>query len=61
MKSTEKYRWIPLESNPSIFNDYFHQIGLKDTFTFNESEFLARSHAFVLVSDKEKVVSLLLT
>lgn len=38
MKGTEKklYRWIPLESNPSIFNDYFHQIGLKENFIFNE-------------------------
>ena len=38
MKGTKKngYRLIPLESNPSIFNDYFHQIGLKENFIFNE-------------------------
>lgn len=36
MNSSTSYRWIPLESNPLIFNDYFHHLGLSESFFFEE-------------------------
>ena len=36
MNSNISYRWIPLESNPSIFNDYFYHLGLSKSFSFEE-------------------------
>ena len=33
---TSDYKWIPLESDPQIFNDYFWGIGLNKKFQFQE-------------------------
>ena len=31
-----KLEWPPLESDPQIFNDYFHSIGIKSDVFFKE-------------------------
>lgn len=34
--ATYTYKWPPLESDPEIFNNYFHEIGLPEYFGFQE-------------------------
>jgi len=36
INSTDSYRWPPLESDPSIFNKFFQEVGLPDYFGFQE-------------------------
>ena len=36
MSIKEKFNWAPLESDPSIFNEYFKKMGLPDSIQFNE-------------------------
>ena len=32
----QNFEWPPLESNPEIFNKYFHKIGLPQNIEFDE-------------------------
>lgn len=42
--------WPPLESDPKIFNDYFHSIGLKKEIAFHEMLSLVDYSAFLSIS-----------
>ena len=42
--------WPPLESDPRIFNDYFHSIGLKKEIFFHEMLSLVDYSAFLSIS-----------
>ena len=42
--------WPPLESDPRIFNDYFHSIGLKKEIVFHEMLSLVDYSAFLSIS-----------
>ena len=42
--------WPPLESDPAIFNDYFHSIGLKNDIYFKELLSLVDYSAFLSIS-----------
>ena len=33
---TENFNWPPLESNPEIFTEYMHKVGLPATWGFSE-------------------------
>ena len=57
-----KLSWPPLESDPKIFNDYFHSIGLKQDVYFKEvislvdiSSFLSISREELTEEEKEKI------
>ena len=45
-----KLDWPPLESDPAIFNDYFHSIGLKKEVFFKEMLSLVDYSAFLSIS-----------
>ena len=45
-----KLSWPPLESDPKIFNDYFHSIGLKPDVNFKEIISLVDISAFYSIS-----------
>ena len=34
--NAQGFQWPPLESNPEIFADYMHRIGLPEQWTFGE-------------------------
>jgi len=36
MSISENFNWAPLESDPSIFNEYFQKMGLPENIMFNE-------------------------
>lgn len=36
MSISEKFNWAPLESDPSIFNEYFQKMGLPENIQFSE-------------------------
>jgi len=36
MSIKEKFNWAPLESDPAIFTEYFHKMGLPENVFFNE-------------------------
>ena len=45
-----KLSWPPLESDPKIFNDYFHSIGMKPDVYFKEIISLVDISAFLSIS-----------
>ena len=35
MTDNNQIRWAPLESNPTVFTDYIHKLGVKSTWVIN--------------------------
>ena len=55
----KKYRWIPLETNPEIFNEYFYGLGLSDKYYFQE--IMSFDYKLIQDLDSNKVKGMLVT